>query len=360
MSQVAITDEHISTPHRPQGRVFSKFWQWEYWPFNLLYAPIIPYWIWLTIKTRSFFFFTAANPGIEFGGMLGESKEKILQTINPKFLPITVKLNEGIYRDGVLQAMKKAGLSFPIILKPDIGERGWGVEKIADESALEEYLSAPMPSLLLQEYIDLPVELGIFYYRKPSMHKGEITSIVKKRLLSATGDGMSTIRELMKKDDRARRYEQGIVARLKNGIDHVPANGEKVELMPIGNHAMGTAFLNANYEIDAALEDVFDNIAKDIDGFYFGRFDIRCASFEELKRAEHFKIIELNGAGAEPSHVYDPDNSLLSAYRDIIFHLGLLADISIENMKLGMRPMGIKEGLKFIRGIRQYNKTYRP
>lgn len=360
MSQVALTDKHISTPHRPQRRFFSRLMQWEYWPFNLLYAPILPYWIWLTIKTRSFLFFTATNPGIEFGGMLGESKEKILQPVDPKYLTITVKLKEGINTEEVLQAMKTAGLKFPIILKPDIGERGWGVEKIVDELTLEEYLSARMPSLLLQEYIDLPLELGVFYYRKPSMQRGKITSIVQKRLLSVTGDGISNIRELMEKDDRARRYIQVIATRLKSGIDCIPAIGEKVELMPIGNHAMGTAFFNANYEIDAALEDVFDRIAKDIDGFYFGRFDIRCASFEELKRGEHFKMLELNGAGAEPSHVYDPDNSLLSAYRDIIFHLGLLADISIENMRLGVRPMGIKEGLSFLRGIRHYNRTYRP
>ncbi|MEQ8714446.1 MAG: hypothetical protein RIC80_15615 [Cyclobacteriaceae bacterium] len=359
MAQVAVSKESISTPSRSRKWRLSSLLQWEYWPFNLLYAPILPYWIWLTIKARSFFFFTAANPGIEFGGMLGESKEKILRTIDSKYLPITVKLNEGINAQEVLQAMEEARLNFPIILKPDIGERGWGVEKITDELRLKEYLSANLPALLLQEYVDLPIELGVFYYRKPSMQKGKVSSIVLKRLLAVVGDGRSSIRQLMLQDDRAQRYVPSIAARLGSEIDAVPPNGHQVQLMPIGNHCKGTAFLDAGHEIDDALEIVFDNISKRIDGFYFGRFDIRCASFEELKRGEHFKIMELNGAGAEPGHVYNPGNSLLSAYRDIIFHLDLLADISIENMRLGVKPMGLKEGLSFLRSIRLYNRTYR-
>ncbi len=359
MAQVAVTKESISTPSRSRRWRLSSLLQWEYWPFNLLYAPILPYWIWLTLKARSFFFFTAANPGIEFGGMLGESKEKILRTIDPKHLPITVKLTEGVNAQDVLQAMEETGLHFPIILKPDIGERGWGVEKITDELGLKEYLSANLPALLLQEYVDLPIELGVFYYRKPSMQKGKVSSIVLKRLLAVVGDGRSSIRELMQNDDRAQRYLPSIAARLGGGMEDIPAGGRHVQLMPIGNHCKGTAFLDSRDEIDDALEVIFDNISKRIDGFYFGRFDIRCASFEELKRGKHFKIMELNGAGAEPGHVYNPGNSLLSAYRDIVFHLDLLADISIENMRLGVKPMRLKEGLSFLRGIRLYNKTYR-
>lgn len=359
MSQVAVTKESISTPSQSKRWRLSSLLQWEYWPFNLLYAPILPYWIWLTVKTRSFFFFTAANPGIEFGGMLGESKEKILRAIDPKYLPATVKLSKGVSTLEVRQSMEQAGLQFPIILKPDIGERGWAVEKISDEQAIEQYLMVNRPALLLQEYVDQPIELGIFYYRRPSMNKGKITSIVRKRLLSVVGDGMSTISQLMEKDNRAKRYMQIIATRLGHGMDAVPAAGQHVQLMPIGNHCKGTAFLDAGYEIDDALEGVFDEISKRIEGFYFGRYDIRCASFEELKRGEHFKIMELNGAGAEPGHVYDPGNSLLSAYRDIIFHLDLLAEISIENMRSGIKPLGLKKGLSFIRGIRRYNKTYR-
>lgn len=359
MSATAVTKQTLAASRSSQRWSLDSLTKWEYWPFNLFYAPILPYWIWLMIKTRSFFFFTAANPGIEFGGMLGESKEKILRTIKPEFLPKTVKLMPGAAVKAVINVMQQAGLNFPVILKPDIGERGWAVEKISDEAGLRAYLSTDMPELLLQEYIDLPIELGVFYYRKPSMQKGKVTSIVLKRFLSVEGDGISTILQLIMRNDRARRYVDSIASRLGERLHSIPNPGEIVQLNPIGNHSRGTAFLNANHEIDRSLEEIFDQISNNIKGFYFGRFDLRCESFEALRRGENFKIMELNGAGAEPGHVYDPENFLLSAYRDIIFHLVLLADIAIENMRLGIKPMSTKEGLQVIRNIRQYNRRYR-
>jgi hypothetical protein len=191
------------------------------------------------------------------------------------------------------------------------------------------------------------------------MQNGKVTSIVQKRLLSIEGDGTSAIRQLMQRDDRASRYIECIASRLGREMNRIPVCGEIVQLMPIGNHSRGTAFIDANHEIDAELAAVFDELSKEIDGFYFGRFDIRCASFEQLKRGSDFKIMELNGAGAEPGHVYDPDNSLRAAYRDILHHLRILADIAIENMKLGIKPMSIKDGLKVLQSIKRYNRTYR-
>ncbi|MEM8895233.1 MAG: hypothetical protein AAGC88_11695 [Bacteroidota bacterium] len=338
----------------------SRSWfQWEYWPFNLLYAPILPYWIWLSLKTRSFFFFTSANPGIEFGGMLGESKEKILRSLAPEHIPVTVKLSKGINASEVEQIMQSAGLTYPVILKPDIGERGWGVEKIDDLKSLEAYLTKEVPSLLLQEFVDLSLELGVFYHRMPGKSKGKVTSIVKKQFLKVIGDGKSTVRILMEQDDRAKRYIKDFEVRSDIPLDNIPAFGENVALMPIGNHSRGTAFLNANDQIDENLNKVFDQVSDAMEGFYFGRFDLRCSSFEELKQGQNFKIMELNGAGAEPGHIYHPGSSLISAYHDIIYHLDLLADISIANIKRGIRPMSTSEGLKFLKGIRLYNRTYK-
>jgi len=54
--------------------VLTKITHWEYWPFELVYFPVVLYYFWLSIRARSFFFFSASNPSIETGGMLGESK----------------------------------------------------------------------------------------------------------------------------------------------------------------------------------------------------------------------------------------------------------------------------------------------
>ena len=38
-------------------RFFIRLFNWEFWSFNTLYAPILFYWFWLSFKSRSFFLF---------------------------------------------------------------------------------------------------------------------------------------------------------------------------------------------------------------------------------------------------------------------------------------------------------------
>jgi len=86
-----------------------------------------------------------------------------------------------------------------------------------------------------------------------------------------------------------------------------------VVLEPIGNHCRGTTFLNANDIIDEKLTKVFDSISNRIPGFYFGRYDLRCSSIEDLKKGKNVRIIELNGAGSEPDNIYHSCASIFSA-----------------------------------------------
>ena len=50
---------------------------WEYWPFWVIYYPLFPVWAFFSLRARSFFFFNAANPTMENGGMAMESKNDI-------------------------------------------------------------------------------------------------------------------------------------------------------------------------------------------------------------------------------------------------------------------------------------------
>ena len=49
-----------------------KLLHWEYWPFEVIYAIPFLYWVYLSARAGSFFFFRAANPAIPNGGMFGE------------------------------------------------------------------------------------------------------------------------------------------------------------------------------------------------------------------------------------------------------------------------------------------------
>lgn len=344
-----------------RGKIFgSNFWirltNWEYWPFYILYIPVFLYWASLILRARSVFFFSAANPSIENGGMLGESKIKILDIIAPELKPKTIYFEPRVTKTQLLTTLRANRIGFPLILKPDIGERGSFVEKIKDEEDLDHYLSQIKIPFLAQEYIDYPIEMGVFYYRFPSATKGRVSSIVLKKMLKVVGDGQKTVRELILSNPRAKLQLSALEKSFGNGLECVLARGEEKELEAIGNHCRGTAFLNGNHLINDRLNDVFDKISKSIPGFYFGRYDLRCSSIDALYQGNGIKIMELNGAGSEPGHIYHPGTSILTAYRDIFHHLKVLLKISRENHRLGVPYMTFREGIAEIKKLRAYNK----
>jgi len=336
--------------------IWAKVTKWEFWPFAVLYFPVVVYWIWMTLRSRSFFFFTAANPKMHFGGMLGGSKTEILDLIPGEYLPKTFKISKNITLDAIKAKLKIEGLELPIIVKPDIGERGWMVELIKSEEDLRIYLNTIKVDFLVQEHINFPVELGIFYYRYPDQSRGTVSSIVMKEMLAVTGDGIHPVKELMKKNVRAKMHIDTL--RRKNGplMNYLPKRGEKVEVVSIGNHCRGTMFMNGNHLITGPLISVIDHISRQIEGFHFGRYDLRCTSIDDLCEGRNIKILELNGAGAEPAHIYQPGYPLIRAYRDIIHHLRALVEISIRNKNAGIPYMGFWQGVEELMKIRKYNR----
>src|SRR5688572_33234148 len=102
-------------------RFFIKLFHWEYWPFHIVYSPMYIYWLWLSIKTRSFFFFNTANPSIVNGGFLMESKKAIYDLIPTEYYPPTIFFKKGTHNEEIVGAIREKQLKFPLIGKPDIG-----------------------------------------------------------------------------------------------------------------------------------------------------------------------------------------------------------------------------------------------
>lgn len=332
-----------------------KLTHWEFWPFNVFYLPIFIYAGWLMLRTRSFFFFSASNPGIENAGMLGESKFKILEQFDPLHKPQTFLLQPNASSDEVQELLKAHDLKFPFILKPDIGERGWMVKKINTDTQLKNYLKEVKVPFLLQEYVHSPVELGVFYYRMPDEKIGHISSVVLKEMMTVTGDGTSDVKSLLLENPRSVITLSEIEKTSGDVFQYVPEHGEEVEVVPIGNHCRGTTFLDGNHLINEKMTRAIDEVAKQIPGFYFGRFDLRCDSLAALEKG-NFKIFELNGSGAEPAHIYQPGYSLFKAYRELAFHLKIMFRIARANHKNGVPYMTVKEGLQLMKFLKGYNK----
>lgn len=332
--------------HKP---FFIKLLHREYWSFGAVYIWIMPVWAWLGIRARSFFFFAAANPSIEYGGFLMESKKKIYDLLPPCSYPKTLYFRVQHDPALVLQQLRQAGFSYPLIGKPDIGGRGRGVKKLDTEAELLAYAQLSPLDFLVQEYIDHPHETGIFYYRYPGQKKGRISGIVRKEMLAVKGDGQRTIRGLLQQDKRYILQLPVLEKAYGALLEEVLPAGETKELVPYGNHARGAKFLDDSHLADECLTNSIDALCRQVDGFYYGRLDIRYNSWEELRQGRAYSVIELNGAGSEPTHIYDPRHSLWFAWKEIIRHWVILWRISRLNNSRGVPYLTVKEGMHMLK-----------
>jgi len=332
--------------------ILYKIIYWEYWPVKLVYSPIFPVWLYYALKARSFFFFNAANPSIKNGGMFMEPKKEIYDMIPSEYIPNTILINKKASIESLQDDILTANIEYPMIVKPDIGLKSLGVEKIKNKEELIAYHSKISKDFLVQELIDFPKEIGIFYVRKPHEKTGKITGIVSKEFLSVIGNGQDTIEGLIKKNPRS--HFQLAVLKRKYGdkLQTVLSIDEVFVLVPFGSHTKGAKFLDFSHKITDKLTDLINSICLKIPEFYFGRLDILYTSFDALENGKGFKIIEVNGAGSEPTHIYDPKHSIFFAWKEIIRHWKLLYEISKANNRKGVTYLSFKEGRAMLKANR--------
>lgn len=316
---------------------------WEFWPAWAIYPPLLPYIFWLAVKHRGLGTFAASNPGIPGGGgFIGESKSQILggikaQEFVARFERVAAALppDEKVRR--VRDFLAARGLAFPVVVKPDWGQRGLGVAVIRDEARLASYFAEKRPDSIVQEFVS-GQEFGVFYYRYPDQPRGHILSVTEKRFPFVTGDGRSTLERLILLDGRAVCCAKMFLSRHHDRLHWVPAEGEVVPLTDIGNHARGTIFLDGRWVLTPEMEAAFEKVSRSFDGFHFGRFDVRVPSVEEFRAGRGFKIIELNGATAECTHMYDPQYGFGFAQLTLRNQWRIQFEIGAANRARGIKP----------------------
>lgn len=326
--------------------------RWEYWPRWAFYPPVVIHIAWLTLKHRSLTLFTAVNPAIPGGGFVGESKAEILTGLShaPDRVARWRLLAAGAPEarlSAVREFLAQTGGSYPVVLKPDVGERGGGVAIVASEAEALLYLERTTEPLLVQEYVP-GVEFGVFYYRIPGQDRGRVFAITDKRFPSVEGDGRRTLERLILEDDRAVGMARFFLARHADRLDWVPPAGEVVSLVELGTHCRGSAFFDGEWVRTPALEAAFDELSRGYPGFWFGRYDVRAPSAEALREGRDFKVLELNGATAEATSIYDPKNRLIDAYRVLFRQWSILFEIAARNVAAGARPATVPELVQLI------------
>jgi FPC/CPF motif-containing protein YcgG len=324
-------------------KVFYYITHWETWHWFAKYIIIGPAWLWLCIKARTLWFFTPSNPGIEFGGFLGEAKSDIYK-----------KLPDGFYPKSILvkppQSIDDIDLSifdYPVAVKPDVGMMGLMFRKIESPHQLRQYHAAMTVDYIIQEFVDYPLELSVFYYRMPGEDRGHITGFIRKESMEVIGDGESTLKELISEYPRAQFRLSELFGKHQNQLEHVIPKNESFVLSDALNLSRGGRLVNLNHEIDDRLLNVFDKISH-YAGFYYGRYDIKCESVEDLKNGQNFSILEFNGCGAEAHHVYS-GYRFLEACKILVDHWNILYEISERNKKRGILPWSYQEGRNHMR-----------
>ncbi len=311
--------------------------RWEFWPPYIFYVPVAFNYVRLAIRHGGLKLPFCTNPGTINGLQAGESKAFSLGRLfqhAPEFVAQTW-LIAGSSPDekitSLLKTIKAHEVTCPFILKPDCGNRGSGVKVIKTFAAAEEYLSAIEAPVILQRYAPGPLEAGVFYYRLPDAKNGQLFAITKKVFPRVIGDGQSTLEELIWRDERASITGKKFCRRFARDLNHVVSAGAEWPLVNAGNHAQGCIFYDGGPLATDALAERIDQIAKGLEGFYFGRFDVRYPAEADLKAGRNFTILEVNGFASEATSIYDPGNSVFSAYRTLFHQWDLVFTIGAQN-----------------------------
>ncbi len=335
-----IAAHAANVPWRKRWAItLERAWRWEFWPSWLYYAPIVLWILWLGLKHRSPTAFTASNPALEAGGMVGERKHLALAPLqaNAPDLVATFSLVDGQTPPARLRQVQAfiAEQGLPVVLKPNIGQRGRGVFVARSQADVGDYLTRFSGEVIAQRHV-AGEEFGVYVARKPSAKEATILSIVHKTFPQVLADGRHTLRELILRDDRAKLISSLLFARWRNELEQVPPQGEVIQLVEIGAHCRGSLFLDAGHLATPALVRTLTRLLDAVPGYAFGRMDLRVPSVADFQDGVGLKVLELNGVSAESAHIYHPGTPLLEGYRAMFKQWSLAFEIGAAYAQQGV------------------------
>lgn len=332
---------------------------WEYWPPAVVYPLALWPLLFRRCKGGRILDFLSCNPAMPLSGFAMESKGDILDSFAP---PTPSRIRIADYQrftreDGqqtIADFAEKHG--WPLVLKPDIGERGTGVTIVRTTEEAHHWIDLIVESqAMVQEYIP-GLEVGIHWACLPNKSSGKVTSLARKLPQSLTGNGKDTLERLLLNDPRAAAMAKHFLKQFEIRLTEIPAAGEKIILTELGTHCLGAIFEDARDWITPELSQALDEVGLSYEGFHFGRYDIRVPNEEHLRRGEGLVILELNGVTGEPAHIYQPNYPLRHGLKDLRKHYQLASKIGNQLAKDGTTSVTWKELRKVIRDHQSANQ----
>ncbi len=340
--------------NKNKSNFFQKITDWENWPLPFFQFPMGIVWLWFCLKSRSVWFFSSSNPSLEFGGFEGEGKREMYAQLPPGTFPKTVFFEPKQLVSNVLETVAAEKFRFPVAVKPDVGMKGLLFRRIEDAERLAFFHARCPVDYMVQEWVDLPIELSVFYIRHPNSRRGEITGMTWKEPIEVTGDGQNDLLFLIKNTPRAAERVEELAKKHTENLTKILPDGEKYLLTIAANRQRGARLHNLKHEIDAQLIDVFDKISLHAGQFFWGRYDVKCRSLEDLRQGKNFQILEFNGAGAAPNHIYHAGLSFGEAWREVAKNWRALFEISRHNHQNGVKYWSFRRGLNYLKNARQH------
>ena len=242
--------------------------------------------------------------------------------------------------------MARAGIGFPVVVKPDIGCNGTGVRLVADAAALAAVL-AQFPrdvGLVLQAQVPHEGEAGLFYVRRPGEARGRVTSVTlkfapyvdrRRPLDAARADRWRT---------RAPAACRSFICRVSSGrLEEVPPLGEHVRLVFSGNHCKGSIFRNGTAEVTPGADRRASNASP-------ARCRISISAGSTCAIAAWRRCAGARVSASSRSTASAPrrpmsgtrDTSLREAYAAQFFHYGAAFEIGRAMRARGHRPSGLR------------------
>ena len=323
-------------------RRIQKYKRWEFWPSYIFDIPVYIYWLFRAIKSGHPLFFSNINPGMLFSGFAGYGKYDEIIKFDPIVRPKTILIKIWDSFEKIKKEIDKESISYPAIMKPNMGRTARDIIKIYTDEWLKKHLESMKEEYVIQEFIDYPIEFGILYYRMPWEAQGHITGVTDKRLVFVEGNGKHTLWELVRNHERARFYYKPFQQLHEKMWDKVLPAGEKFQMHFLGNHCRWSCFYDAAHLINGKLEETIDKLSKTIPWFYYGRYDVKVKNLDDLYDGK-FKIMELNGMGTLPVHIYDPSHNIRFAYKELFKHRDIIYKISKENYRKGHKYISLKQ-----------------
>jgi hypothetical protein len=291
-----------------------------------------------------------------FGGFEAGGKMEMYQQLPDGSYPKTILITPSQTIDNIKKEINANGFDYPFVAKPDEAMQGVLFRVIETEEELIKYHNIVGVNYIIQTFIDLPMEFSVFYIRYPGETKGKVTGFILKDYLHVTGDGKKTVKQLVNKHPKAMHRLTEMKKKHEANWSSIPKDGENYYLSVAGNHNRGAKFINLHKEIDQRLHDVFDSLNNKSKKFFYGRYDLKCTSLEDLKNGKNIIIIEYNGAGAEPNHIYDCGMSYGKALKVIAAHWRDMYRIGKINNKNGVPYWGFRKSYRF---LQQFKKDFK-